>query len=103
MEKFTNINQLMSGKKFYVLSEGKVILYKFLCIHPENDKYILALDDIEKEGKKLFIPNLLGETISHPEVYVGEYDSAFILQRKADYHRKKAERYEKRIEELKER
>lgn len=99
MEKLTSINQLKVGEKFYVVSDGKVLGYKFLCVHPENCKYILALDDIEKEGKKLYIPNLIGETVSHPEVYIGEYDSVFMLRIIADYHSGIAERYEERIKE----
>lgn len=96
MEKLTSIDQLTTGVMLYIFNDGKKTGYEFLCVHPTNYKYILALDDTEREGKKLYIPYLLGETASAPDaVYIGKYDRTVYLEYKVSYHKKMAEKYEK--------
>lgn len=87
MEKLKTIEQFQSCKSFVVIDGERVTAYEFLCIHPHNKNYILALEKCSMEGKKLYIPNLLGVTTSHGEVYVGEYDSMFIASRMLEWHK----------------
>lgn len=99
MEKLTNINQLRKGTKFTIMYDDKCTNYEFLCIHPHNSKYILAIESLSQEGKMLYIKNLLGETTIQGDVYVGDFDSLFINQKRLEYHQKEVEFYTKRIQE----
>lgn len=102
MEKLTTIDQLKRGTRFMVFRDGECTHYEFLCYHPHNSNYIIAIESCSQEGRKLYIPNLLGETeaISHPQVYVGEYDSIFVCGLQYEYHKRKAEHWKKRQEEF---
>lgn len=95
MEKLTSIDQLTPGVMLYIFNDGGMRSYEFLFVHPKNDKYILALDDIEREGKKLYIPYLIGETVITPDaVYFGKYDITVYLEYKVAYHKNMAEKFE---------
>lgn len=97
MEKLTSIEQLTAGTEFHVVRGETVTNYEFLMIHPHNDKYILAIDSYSQEGKKLFIPNILGETTSHPDVYVGDYDGNFFMELEIKYHEKMIKNLQSRL------
>ena len=93
MEKLTNIDQLQPGTHFIVVDDSEfgnceVINYEFLCIHPRNSRYILAIESLSQEREVLLIDNLLGKTIHHPKVYVGEFDQLFINKLYLEYHKK---------------
>lgn len=100
MEELKNIEQLNSCKNFIIINGENVTAYEFLCIHPHNDKYILALEKSSMEGKKLYIPNLLGETTFHGEVYVGDFNSKFIASRMLEWAKRRVEYWQNRINNL---
>lgn len=100
MEKLRSIEQFKSCKNFVIINGENVTMYEFLCIHPHNENYILALERSSMEGKKLYIPNLLGETIYHGEAYVGEFDSKFIASRTLAWHKRRVAYWEERLEEV---
>jgi hypothetical protein len=56
----TNFATLKAGDKFVGIENGEAKYYEFLMIHPHNDSYILALDNVVQEGKKIYIPTLIG-------------------------------------------
>lgn len=88
MERLTNISeQLKSGDKFYLIDGENFHQYEYLCVHPHNRNYILALDYITQDAKKLYINKLLEE-----KYYVGEYDNAFIKREELKYHQKEVTR-----------
>lgn len=99
MEKLTNIKQLQPGTPFTIVQNGEITNYEFLCIHPHNSKYILAIESLSQEGKKLFIDNLLGKTISHPKVYVGKFDLLLMNKLRLEYHKEEVEYWTKRVQE----
>lgn len=92
MERLNNISQLKKGVRFYIVYKDKISGYEFLCVHPHNENYILALDIITQDAPKLYIPTLLGG-----EVYVGEYDSKFFLKIEIEYHKKEISSLKERI------
>lgn len=100
MEKLRTIEQFKSCKKFIIINGEDLSMYEFLCVHPHNEKYILALEKSSMEGKKLYIPNLLGETSSHGEVYVGEFDSKFIASRMLEWAKGRVAHWEHRLEKI---
>lgn len=100
MEELKNIEQLNSCKNFIIINGENVTEYEFLCIHPYNAEYILALETYSMEGKKLYIPNLLCETVSHGEVYVGNFDSKFVASRMLEWAKGRVEYWQNRINNL---
>lgn len=98
MEKLRTIEQFKSCKNFVIIDGENVTMYEFLCVHPHNENYILALEKSSMEGKKLFIPNLLGQTSFHNEVYVGDYDSMFLTSRILEWHKRRVAYWEHRLE-----
>ena len=63
MEKLTSIEQLKPGNKFIRIAGDEITGYEFLCIHPNNDHYILALNNLTQHGDKIYIPHLLNGNI----------------------------------------
>lgn len=97
MEKLTNIEQLKKGVKFHIIRGEEVLSYEYLCVHPNNESYILAIDGISKDAKKMYTKSLLKET----EVYVGEFDTLFFLNKEIEYHNKMINLLKKREENIK--
>lgn len=98
MEKLRTIEQFKAGENFVIINGENVTRYEFLCVHPHNENYILALEKSSMEGRKLYIPNLLGETIYHGEVYIGKYDSILISSRILEWHKRRVAYWEHRLE-----
>ena len=74
MEKLENIGQLAKGDKFIRICGDEVTEYEFLCIHPHNNEYILAINGLTESGDKLYIRHML----SGGQYYVGETDMDFV-------------------------
>lgn len=93
LKKLTNINQLKKGQPFHhTTNDGKVTSYEFICIHPKNEGYILALNLFTQNGDKIYIPNLYKE-----EYWVGEYDNNFFTQKRIEYHQRMIKCLEERL------
>ena len=97
MERLTKIEQLKKGVKFHIIRGEEVLSYEYLCVHPNNESYILAIDSISKDAKKMYIKKLLEDI----EVYVGEFDTLFFLNKEIEYHQKMINLLKKREENIK--
>ena len=49
MERLTNIEQLKKGVKFYIISGEEIHSYEYLCVHPYNESYILAIASLPRQ------------------------------------------------------
>lgn len=85
MERLTNISeQLKLGDRFYLIDGENFYQYEYLCVHPHNRNYILAVDYITQDAKKLYINRLL-----EGKYYVGTLDKTFVKREELKYHQKK--------------
>ena len=82
MERITNINELKKGDKFLYCHNDTTIGYTFLCEHPDNENYIIAINSRTKEGDKLYKPNVLSQPY-----YIGGYDPKFVLEQRLKYYK----------------
>lgn len=76
MERIKSINQLKKGDKFYLIDGSSEVVtkwYEFLCIHPHNPSYILAIDRLTQDAPKLYINDILGGPY-----YMGDFDASFV-------------------------
>lgn len=98
MERITSVNQLSKGDRIAKIDGNKVILLEFICIHPNNEKYSVMLDD-NKDGA----PKFWNEDLEHQEWYKYTSGDQWIElhQRMAEQLRKQMEWHQKRAEELK--
>ena len=55
-----NWKSLKEGDPIVMIDNGEVSYYYFLMIHPNNTNYVLLIDNIDKEGKKIYIPTFIG-------------------------------------------
>lgn len=94
MEKIKNINQLKPGTHFFIVRGDEITGYEYLCVHPHNETYILALNSFTQEGEKHYIPQLL-----KGEVYVGNYDTKFFTELRIKYYKREIERLEQRLKD----
>lgn len=80
--RLTDIKQLTKGVSFHrTTTDGQVISYDFLCIHPHNENYIIAINRLNANGDKIYIPNLFDQ-----EYWVGDYNSNFFTKKRIEYH-----------------
>lgn len=77
MEKLKDIEQLKTEKRFIIITGETAMQYDYICIHPYNDEYLIAIDMFGKPVR-LFIPNLLKDSTSQ-SVYAGDWDEEFIV------------------------
>jgi len=83
----TNVNELTKdGVLFYIVKAGEVTKYRFLCEHPDNSKYILALNGWTGDANKMYLPDLMAD-IDEKCVYIGVYDTAFFNYLDIKYHK----------------
>lgn len=94
LTKLTDISELTVGTEFHIVEGDKVETYEFLCIHPHNDKYVLAIKNITQDASKLYIPTLLNS-----EVYVGRYNDNFFCNLRMEYLKKEIDDLRKQMEE----
>lgn len=91
MKRITDINELKKGDKIVSFFCGQVCFYTFLCVHPNNDKYVLLIDDLTKDAPKFYINNLIEN-----EWYT-DYTLNEINKKKIEYHERMIERLKERI------
>lgn len=92
MERLERIEQLKKGIKFHVMNRDIITSYEFLCIHPHNESYILAIESMSQDAKKMHIKSLM----EYAEVYIGDYEVSFFREKEIEY-------YERMIIDLKQR
>lgn len=54
IQSFEDIENLKTGDKLVEIVNGVVTYYKFLCIHPTNNNYVILLDACEKPVRFYF-------------------------------------------------
>lgn len=94
MEKLTDINQLKRGDRFTHINADGFTEYEFLCIHPHNPAYILAIDGLTQDAPKLYINDIVKENSGY---YVGKYDSEFVTKKRIELLKERISRLENRI------
>lgn len=83
----TDVNEIMKdGVLFYIVKAGEVTKYRFLCEHPDNSKYILALNGWTGDANKMYLLDLKAD-IEEKCVYTGVYDTAFFNYLDIKYHK----------------
>lgn len=98
MERLIDVEQLKENTVFYVLNGADLKKYKFLWRSPDNDIY--ALSSITGSVSSFSKNVLTGIADADTEVYVGEFDEAFFIDKKIEYHQKQIEKLEKQKEML---
>lgn len=93
MEKLTDISQLKQGDRFTHIDADGFNEYEFLCIHPHNPAYILAIDGLTKDAPKLYIKNIVKENSGY---YFGTFDSAFVTKKRIEFLKERISRLENR-------
>ena len=86
MERLTKIEQLKKGVQFHIVDGDNILNYEYLCIHPHNGNYILAIDDTSQDAKKLYTKHLIER-----EVYIGDFDVSFFRNIEIQYHERMIE------------
>lgn len=94
MEKITDINQLKKGEQIVEINEDKFKCYEFLCIHPHNSAYILAIESASQDAKKIYIKDLIEK-----EYYFGKFEKDFVLVKCLWQARKRVKDLENQLEE----
>lgn len=94
MEKLTDISQLKQGDSFIHIDADGFNEYEFLCIHPHNPEYILAIDEWTQNAPKLYIKNIVKENSGY---YFGTYDSNFVTRKRIDFLKERISHLENRL------
>lgn len=94
MEKLTDINQLKRGDRFTHINADGFNEYEFLCIHPHNPAYILAIDGLTQNAPKLYINDIVKENSNY---YVGKFDSEFVTKKRIEILKERISRLENRL------
>lgn len=94
MEKLTDINQLKPGDKFTYIDAYSFKEYEFLCVHPHNQKYILAIDGFTKDAPKLYINDIVKENSGY---YLGAFDREFVTQTRIELLKQHIQHLEARL------
>lgn len=94
MEKLTDISQLKQGDRFTHIDADGFNEYEFLCVHPHNPAYILAIDGLTQNAPKFYINNIVKENSNY---YVGTYDSAFVTKKRIELLKERISRLENRL------
>ena len=94
MEKLTDISQLKQGYRFTHIDADGINEYEFLCIHPHNPAYILAIDGLTQNAPKLYIKDIVKEDSGY---YFGTFDSDFVNRKHIDFLKERISRLENRL------
>lgn len=99
LTKVANINDLKQGTKLVKFNDCNPSFWEYLMPHPHNEKYVLLLDEITKDAKKVYNQEILGE-YGFSMWYT--YNSIDEVEEKAlELLKDKVERFEKRVKEHK--
>lgn len=96
MEKLTDITQLKPGDRFTHIDADGFNEYEFLCVHPHNPAYILAISGLTQDAPKLYINNIVKENSGY---YVGKYDSEFVTKKRIECLKERIKHLENRLED----
>ena len=94
MEKLTNISQLKQGDRFTHIDADGFNEYEFLCIHPHNPAYILAIDGLTQDAPKLYIKDIVKDNSGY---YFGTFDSHFVNRKHIDFLKERISHLENRL------
>ena len=81
MERLVDVKVLKPGDKFCYINGEECIEYEYLCVHPHNSAYIIAINSLTQNGDKLYSRNLLEKPY-----YLGAFDRDFVLREELKYH-----------------
>lgn len=81
MERLVDVKVLKPGDKFCYINGEECIEYEYLCVHPHNPAYIIAINSLTQNGDKLYSRNLLEKPY-----YLGAFDRDFVLREELKYH-----------------
>lgn len=84
----SNFTSLKKGDLIVEIHCDDVTYWQYLMIHPNNDNYVLMIEGISKDAKKIYIPTLID----------GGYFTDYTLK---EVYQKQIEGLEKRISYLK--
>ena len=62
MEQVFDVHSLSPGDKIVSITDGRVEILEFLCIHPHNDKYSLFLNRLNDGTPKFYNERLRKES-----------------------------------------
>ena len=96
MEKLTYISQLRPGDRFTHIDADGFNEYEFLCVHPHNPAYILAIDGLTQNAPKLYINNIVKENSGY---YVGKFDSEFVTKKRIEFLKERVKHIENCLED----
>lgn len=94
MEKLTDISQLKQGDRFTRIDADGFNEYEFLCVHPHNPAYILAIDEVTQDAPKLYINNIVKENSNY---YVGTFDCDFVNRKRIGFLKERISHLESRL------
>lgn len=94
MEKLTDITQLKQGDRFTHIDADGFKEYEFLCIHPHNPAYILAIDGLTQDAPKLYVYEILKYNSGY---YVGRFDHEFVTKKRIELLKERISRLENRL------
>ena len=92
MKTIQSIDQLKKGDRIVSMHGDDVTYYEFLCVHPNNDQYVLMIESLSQEAKKIYIPKLLNN-----EHFLTDYTMNEIYLAEIDWHTQQIERLKERI------
>ncbi|WQJ53357.1 MAG: hypothetical protein [Wendovervirus sonii] len=102
MKLLENINELKYKTDFYIFNNTyNYNSYTYLCVHPHNDKFILALNTSDYSLKNFLITDI-NDHIQHKNVLIGDYDEIAINEFKISLLKDEIKRYEDRNNYIKE-
>lgn len=94
MEKLTDITQLKQGDKFTHIDADGFNEYEFLCVHPHNPSYILAINGLTQDAPKLYVNDILKCNSGY---YVGKFDSEFVTKKRIEILKERINHLESRL------
>lgn len=80
------MEQLKPGTDIHIFQNGEIRTYTFLCIHPKNERYLLALNHLTQDADKLYIPYILGDTGVPVNIWCGPYVDSIAWEELRKYH-----------------
>lgn len=96
MKTIKDISQLKKGDRIVFFHGDDVVYFEFLCVHPRNDKYVLMIESLSQDAKKVYIPNIIDNVN-----YQTDYTMVEVHEREIEWHRQMIDRIQKRVEYLK--
>lgn len=87
-----DIENLREDEKLIECLNGEVNYYRFLCLHPRNDEYVILLNHCE-EPKRFYVKSIIDR-------FYTDYTTRDIIIYRRDFALKKLEKYEQALSEF---